>query len=854
MISMSKAYQSFAACKGACMSRAVVLSCLFLLGDIVDAATTNQSSPNSMVLGSSLTPLFQQPLIISATNKFAFGFRNLTNDAAFYVAVWYANLDNTIVWVANRDAPVTTAASLNFTTTGNLVLLQDGSSTVVWQSNTIGLGVGSAQIQDSGNFVLLNTSGHIVWQSFDFPTDTLLPGQQITTASALTSRKSPITYASGYFALDFPGFGAVELKYTSKSGIPYANIRGFPAYWSLGTATNSSPTSRPVAAQFNQSGILTFYNSSSGQKYLASYIPADNGATDAPIRRLALDLDGNLRTYAWNESVNQWIIQWRAFVYVCSTIQGLCGPNGICTSNSNLETACICPSGFDIVDTNDISKGCVSRLSINCNSTQYVMLDNTDFPYNDLFATTVVSVEDCKQSCSTICTCVAAVYALDGSGTCWLKSALVNGYNPSFYDRITFIKVSSTQPSNGALPSNEAAITNWTSMVSLSNATAASTPPVSSPGISAPPSGGRRSFPTTAVVISSVTIAETLCFGIAWWFFLRKKVAKKGQSKHSTLSTCFSQSPVMFSYHELEVATSNFSEKLGSGGFGTVFKGQLDDGRLVAVKRLEGVSQREEQFRAEVTTMTTTHHMHLVSFYGLCAEDDHRLLVYEYVENGSLDTFLFRESVTVEQTRIRTQALDWKTRFNICLGTARAIAYLHEDCLNCIIHCDIKPQNILIDTRFSPKVADFGLACLFSRNHTLQVTTVHGTRGYLAPEWFSNLPITTKADVFSFGMLLLEIVSGRSNFSFSSTALTTNRWCFPVWAFEQMRDENLFEVMDASMLATIDYEQVERVMKVAFWCIQKDIAARPSMGKVVQMLLGNVPILDPPPPPAELLY
>lgn len=488
----------------------------------IDATKTNQSSPDSyMVLGSSLTPLFQQPFI-STTNKFAFGFRNLTNDS-FYVAVWYANLDNTIVWVANRDSPVTTAASLNFSTTGNLVLLQDGSSTIVWQSNTIGLGGVRAQIQDSGNLVLLNTSGHTVWQSFDFPADTLLPGQQITTAAVLTSRKSAITYASGNFALDFPTFGTVELKYTSTAAtIPYANVNGFPAYWSLGTSTNSSSISPHIAAQFDESGVLTFYNSSDLKS--ASFLPADyNTAADQPARRLALDLDGNLRTYTWDESTNRWIFQWRVINSLCATVQGLCGPNGICMSNSNFEPACICPSDFEVADTNDISEGCVPRVPIDCRSTQYLMVDNTDFPYNDLSFTTGVSVEQCKQFCSIICTCVATVYALDGSGSCWLKYALVNGYNPSVHDRAVFIKVS------GPLlnPNNEAAITNWTfSIPGLQQQTNPPTP-ASAPGVSSKPAHDRRSFPTTAAVISSITVAETVCFGIALWFFLRKKPAKQ---------------------------------------------------------------------------------------------------------------------------------------------------------------------------------------------------------------------------------------------------------------------------------------------------------------------------------------
>ena len=244
---------------------------------------------------------------------------------------------------------------------------------------------------------------------------------------------------------------------------------------------------------------------------------------------------------------------------------------------------------------------------------------------------------------------------------------------------------------------------------------------------------------------------------------------------------------VAFSYAELHAATKGFKEKLGSGGFGVVFRGVVGagdagagDGKkeeeeeeelgkrpiraasgpslLVAVKMLHRLDEGDKQFRAEVRTIGTIQHVNLVRLLGFCSEGKHRLLVYEMAENGSLDHLLFNgkpaSSVSI---------LPWARRFQIALGAARGVAYLHESCRECIIHCDIKPENILLDATFMVKVADFGLAKLVGREFSHVLTTLRGTRGYLAPEWIAGMPITSKADVYSFGMTMLEIISGQRN-------------------------------------------------------------------------------------------
>lgn len=212
----------------------------------------------------------------------------------------------------------------------------------------------------------------------------------------------------------------------------------------------------------------------------------------------------------------------------------------------------------------------------------------------------------------------------------------------------------------------------------------------------------------------------------------------------------------------------------------------------------------------------------------------HRLLVYEYVPNGSLDTHLFSATCT----------LDWKKRYQIALGPSRGIAYLHEECLEWILHCDIKPQNVLLDDNFCPKVSDFGVSKLVDRETALSVSTIRGTRGYLAPEWVEfNQPITAKADVYSFGMVLLEIISGRKNFEFTESAMDDEegvRSCFPMWVHKLVMEGKLKEPVDGRIVGDPEnrWDEVERVTKTAFWCIQSEAHLRPSMGKVVQMLAG----------------
>ncbi|KAK1612171.1 hypothetical protein QYE76_035844 [Lolium multiflorum] len=263
----------------------------------------------------------------------------------------------------------------------------------------------------------------------------------------------------------------------------------------------------------------------------------------------------------------------------------------------------------------------------------------------------------------------------------------------------------------------------------------------------------------------------------------------------------------------------------------------MDEGLTGLVKRLDGAYQGEKQFRAEVSSIGAVQHINLVKLVGFCCEDDKRLLVYEYMSNHSLDVHLFRSNSTV---------LSWAARYQIALGVARGLAYLHESCRDCIIHCDIKPENILLDASFLPKVADFGMAKLLARDFSRVLTTMRGTAGYLAPEWITGVAITPKVDVYSYGMVLLEIISGRRN---TCAPISSNvDVYFPVQAAHKLLEGDVRSLVDHKLQGDVNLDEAELACKVACWCIQDDELDRPTMGEVVQILEGLTEIRMPPIP------
>ncbi|EEE60505.1 hypothetical protein OsJ_13807 [Oryza sativa Japonica Group] len=312
----------------------------------------------------------------------------------------------------------------------------------------------------------------------------------------------------------------------------------------------------------------------------------------------------------------------------------------------------------------------------------------------------------------------------------------------------------------------------------------------------------------------------------------RKKTQLSQPSNNSGLP------PKIFTYSELEKATGGFQEVLGTGASGVVYKGQLQDefGTNIAVKKIEKLQQEaQKEFLVEVQTIGQTFHRNLVRLLGFCNEGTERLLVYEFMSNGSLNTFLFSDTHP-----------HWSLRVQVALGVARGLLYLHEECNKQIIHCDMKPQNILLDDNFVAKISDFGLAKLLPVNQTQTNTGIRGTRGYVAPEWFKNIGITSKVDVYSFGVILLELVCCRKNVELE--VLDEEQTILTYWANDCYKCGRIDLLVAGDDEAIFNIKKVERFVAVALWCLQEEPSMRPTMLKVTQMLDGAVQIPTPPDP------
>ncbi|WJZ97123.1 hypothetical protein VitviT2T_015754 [Vitis vinifera] len=334
----------------------------------------------------------------------------------------------------------------------------------------------------------------------------------------------------------------------------------------------------------------------------------------------------------------------------------------------------------------------------------------------------------------------------------------------------------------------------------------------------------------TGLIAGIAVTAGILCFILVCAVFYIKRRGSNSNEEIELLEI----GPISntFSYAELRTATENFNptNKLGEGGFGAVFKGTLLDGRVVAVKDLMVASQQgKSQFIAEIATISAVQHRNLVKLHGFCIKENKRLLVYEYLENKSLDRALFGKS---------DLHLDWPTRFNICLGTARGLAYLHEESRARIVHRDVKASNILLDAELCPKISDFGLAKLYDDKKTHISTRVAGTIGYLAPEYAMRGHLTEKADVFGFGVVALEILSGRPN---SDNSLDARKMYLLEWAWTLHENNQSMDLVDPT-LTEFDENEVSRVVRVALLCTQGSPMLRPAMSRVVAMLAGGVEI------------
>ncbi|GLJ04687.1 hypothetical protein SUGI_0001300 [Cryptomeria japonica] len=762
---------------------------------------------------SSLSPEMNETVLISSGGTFSAGFYAV-GDNAYGFAIWYSQTPKpyTVVWMANRNQPVNGKKSfLGLQKDGDLVL-NDAGGSIVWRSNTGGQAVEELVLLPTGNLVLRSSSGKIFWQSFDSPTDTVLPGQPITKDAPLVSRMGSSTFKSGYFSFRFNENNYLVLIYQG------SNITA--TYWPLPwlDAFDNGRTTYNITrlAVLDDSGGF----SSSDQ---FTFNASDYGP--GPLRRLTLDIDGNLRLYSFNSQNQSWVVTWISMAEQCR-VQGLCGPYAVCVYSPQAQ--CVCPPGFEMVDSTDWFQGCrlVQELSCEKDSVQLLELPYTDYYGFDKSGYSAGrSFEECRAICMDDCYCVGFAYRESGSGQCFPKSWLISGYQSPGINNTVYIKVSV----------NDSSVTNVSSLLGNSSSLQCSSPvKVELQAANVSSNKGTRNdviIPMLSVV-SAIGAAEIVCVVLGFWFLATVSREAHVYDRESYFSVPGGLR--RFTFSQLKRATENFKDMVGKGGFGSVYKGVLvPENKVVAVKRLEGVFQGEEEFWAEISAIERVNHMNLVRMLGYCAEGKKKLLVYEYVENGSLDKYLF--------TQEPSKVLDWSKRFQVAVGTARGLAYLHEECLEWILHCDIKPQNILLDENFSAKVADFGMAKLVDRDRAFEFSRIRGTRGYLAPEWTTNLPITAKADVYSFGILLLELVSGQEATKFNVPGSGIN---FVQWAVENVnKGGKWMETLVDSKLGVPsgdEKREIEIVLKTALCCVEQNMGSRPSMSEVVQMLTFSI--------------
>ncbi|KAG8378369.1 hypothetical protein BUALT_Bualt08G0130300 [Buddleja alternifolia] len=704
------------------------------------------------------------------------------------------------IWRAggDRGGAVDSSAALRFLATGNLELVNGPSGSIVWQSNTSGLGVTTAALDDSGNFILRNGSFPI-WTTFDHPTDTILPGQNFTVNHVLRC---------GSYSFHLSNTGEISLRWNNS--IVYYTSSGINA------TDNSNLTLTSPSLSMQSVGLFSLFDQMLSSPIIMARDNDYGQVSNNSLRFVQLDCDGNMRIYSssLNNGRGNRIVRWTAVSDQCQVF-GYCGNFGVCSYDEvSFNPVCRCPSqNFDPIDRNDGRRGCRRTEEIQSCQTTVLALNNTMFlTYQPEINTDyfTASITACRSNCLTDTSCIASSSLADGSGVCYMKrSAFVSVYQSPTLTTTSFVKVCEPAEPNRPISSNDK----------------------------------KSDAMKIAVVVLGITLVLVILLSVCLWLYRRSRPQYDSLLSQYTFSDYASGVPVQFSHKELQKATKGYKEKLGEGGFGSVYRGVLPNKIVIAVKQLEGIGQGEKQFRMEVAAISTTHHLNLVKLIGFCSEGRHRLLVYEFMKNGSLESFLFDYSSSDKK------ALNWAHRYSVAVGTAKGITYLHEECRDCILHCDIKPENILLDDNYNARISDFGLAKMLNFNdhkHRRSLMTVRGTRGYLAPEWAANLAITSKADVYSFGMVLLEMVSGRRNFEVSSE---TNHRKFSVWAYEEFEKGNVRCILDKRLLeGDMDMVQVMRVIQVSFWCIQEQPGRRPTMGKVVQMLEGIADIHKPPPP------
>ncbi|KAB2622070.1 receptor protein kinase ZmPK1 [Pyrus ussuriensis x Pyrus communis] len=759
---------------------------------------------NRLSRGSSLSVQDDFDVLTSPDESFTCGFYGVGTNA-FWFSIWFTkSVDRTVVWTANRDRPVNGLGSRLSLGRDGAMVLTDVDGTAVWGTpvNSSSSRADTAVLLDSGNLVLRDKRGKVLWQSFDFPTHTLLPNQPFTKSKKLISSLGKGNFGTGYFSFSFDNDNVLKLMFDGPdTSSLYWPDPDYDVY--VGGRTNYNSSRVAVLddlGKFSSSDELQF------------------GASDAGSsakRRLTMDYDGNLRLYSLESVTGLWVVTWEAMTEPCK-VRGICGRNGICIYTP--QQKCSCPPGYEVADTSDWKEGCkpmFNRSYLRSQQVKFVQIEQVDFYGFDLNYSESTSFQNCMKLCLDDYRCEGFSYRIT-EAKCYTKSALFNGYkSPNFpgsiYIRLP-LSVKTSLPVN--LNASNTCRKNVTKVVPLMYASTAR----------------RVKWVYMYWFAFAIGALEVLFIASAWWLlFRRHSAAAPKEDGYHIISSQFRK----FRYAELEKATKNFKEELGRGASGAVYKGVLADGRVVAVKKLADIYHGEEVFWAEVSTIGKINHMNLVRIWGFCSDKKHKLLVSEHVENGSLDKHLFPPNF-----------LGWQERFKVAIGIAKGLAYLHHECLEWVIHCDVKPENILLDGNFEPKISDFGLAKLTQRGNLSSVfSQIRGTKGYMAPEWALNLPITAKVDVYSFGVVILELVKGIRLSSWvveDTDDLESELTRFVRVAKRKIqcgKDLWIEDMMDPRLNGQFSRIQAAKMVEIGISCVEEEKSKRPTMDSVVKILL-----------------
>ncbi|KAM6542459.1 hypothetical protein CsatB_006906 [Cannabis sativa] len=771
-------------------ANAIIVLFFLLITEILFSISIAQQNNTTKIisLNSSISTSTNNSYWLSNSGQFAFGFYKQGN--GFAIGIWLDKIkEKTVVWTANRDQqqPLPQITTL---------VLNDFANSVSPDQPAA-----SASLLDSGNFVLYNSDSKIIWQSFENPTDTLLPGQILETGKELVSAVSESNHSSGGFILRMQDDGNLVQYPVNKHTSEYYS------YWDTKTYWKGSPK---ITLSLHPNGQLELLNSTSKASvytvHPADWIRPNNNVTF----RLTIDVDGILRLYSRSlvQVNSSWNAEWNSTNNRCDPT-GLCGMNAYCLYDQHQRPNCTCLSGHDFIDQSQKRLGCERKSKIdycksdNHNTVSVVEFNGVLWENNSYSIVPMNNKSVCEQDCLNDCNCEIAIYATNTCNKLRLPLRYAKADQTNSYV-VTMVKVLATTTGVTKGRSQRVQIGIFISGIVLS-----------------------------CFGLMALAISIALIFKFRMWEY--RKITD--QWHHDFLEDVAIR-PYKFS--ELEKATEGFKHQVGQGAYGAVFKGVIPTNsfrRVVAIKRLEKmVADNEREFRNEMKVIGKTHHKNLVKLLGYCYEGANRLLVYEFMKNGSLADFLFQSETKPT----------WEERAEIALNIARGMAYLHEECEIQIIHCDIKSENILMDEQACAKIADFGLSKLLMPDQTRTYTGLRGTRGYWAPEWHRNMPITVKADVYSYGIMLLEIVCCRRSVDMDvpENEVVLANWVYDCFVGGEMR--KLVHEED------VESNELKKMIKLGLWCIQHEPSLRPSMKKVCMMLEGIVDIPTPPIPSSSI--